>query len=703
MNEPDSFTIRIYNLPFTMPMTNSTPPLATKKPFTITTHGHERIDDYFWLREKTNPDVLAHLEAENAYMETQTAHLADLRETLYNEMVGRIKETDDSVPLPYGDYFYYTRTEQGKQYSIYCRKFQSLEADEQVLIDLNAVNDENDYPYLRMGVYEISPDHKLLAFGLDTTGAETYTIRFKVLETGELLDDVIEGAAGSAEWGDNNTFFYTTEQEGTKRSHKLHRHTLGTVQADDALLYHETDELFSVYVSKTRDERYLFLAIYSIESYEFHFLDASTPFEAFTIVEPRTPGLRYDVDHRDGTFYLVTNADNATNSKLVTAPVTAPGRANWTPMVAHREDVRLYSVELFSDYMVRYERANGLTQLVVYTFETDDEHIIDFPEPVYYAGVGSNANFESDIVRITYTSMVTPASTYDYNMASRERELKKQQPVLGGFESSDYTTERIFASAEDGKQVPISLVYRKDAWDGTPTTLHLYGYGSYGMTIDPTFSSSRVSLLDRGIVFAIAHVRGSQMLGRQWYDDGKFLNKRNTFTDFIACAKHLIALNYTAPDKMSMEGRSAGGLLMGAVLNMAPTLFKAAIAGVPFVDVVSTMLDETIPLTVGEFDEWGNPKDPEYYDYMLSYSPYDNVVAQDYPAILATAGLNDPRVAYWEPAKWVAKLRVTKTDDNPLLLKMQMGAGHFASSGRYDYLKDVAFDYAFLIDQLGVG
>ena len=679
------------------------PPVAEKRPFEITTHGHTRVDDYFWMREKTSPDLLAHLEAENAYMTAMTDHLAPLREKLYEEMVGRIKETDDSVPVREDDYYYYSRTEQGKQYGIHCRKPGSLDAAEEVLIDLNAINDANEFAYLSMGVYETSPDHKLLAYGLDTTGAETYTIRFKDLATGELLEDVIENAAGSAEWGDNNTFFYTTEQESTKRSDKLYRHALGTAQSDDVLVYHEPDELFNVSPYKTKDKQYLFVGSFGIETYEVHYLDAATPLADFQLFEARQHGVRYVVDHRDGLFYIVTNADGATNSKLMTCGADNPTRANWVELIPNRDDVKLYGVELFANYMVREERASGLTQLVVTDFRSDDTHTIDFPEPIYTVSAGANPDFNSETLRLNYTSMVTPASIFDYNMASRERELMKQQPVLGGFDSAEYKTERIFATADDGKQVPISLVYRKDAWDGsTPTTLHLYGYGSYGMTVDPIFSSNRISLLDRGLVFAIAHVRGSQMLGRHWYDDGKFLNKRNTFTDFIACAKHVIANGYTVPEKMSMEGRSAGGLLMGAVLNMAPELFKAAVAGVPFVDVVSTMLDETIPLTVGEFDEWGNPKDEEYYYYMLSYSPYDHVEAKDYPNILVTAGLNDPRVQYWEPAKWVARLRAMKTDDNVLIMKMHMGAGHFSSSGRYDYLKDIAFEYAFVLDQLGL-
>ena len=681
----------------------NTPPIAQKRPHEITTHGHTRTDDYFWLREKTNPEVIAHLEAENAYMEAQTAQPKALQQKLYDEMVGRIKETDDSVPVKESDYYYYSRTVEGKQYQIHCRKRGSLDAAEEVLIDLNAIWDANDFEYLRMGVYETSPDHTLLAYGLDTTGAETYTIRFKHLETGEHLDDVIENAAGSAEFVDNQTIFYTTEEESTKRSDKLLRHTLGTLQADDVLVYHEPDQLYSVYPYMTKDKQYLFTGSFGIETYEMWFLSAANSSAELTLMQAREEGIRYSAEHRNGLFYITTNADGATNNKLMTTSVDKPGREHWQPLIDHRPTVKLDGIDLFANHMVRYERENGLKTIQIESFVSAETHAVEMPESVYTISGGANPDFHTNMLRFGYTSLVTPSSTYDYNMDSREMELKKQQPVLGGYDSAEYTTYRIFASAEDGKQVPITIVHRKDAFDGTqPTFLHLYGYGSYGITVDPSFSSSRLSLLDRGMIFAIAHVRGSQIMGRKWYEDGKFLNKRNTFTDFVACALHLIEHKYTTPDLMSMEGRSAGGLLMGTVLNIAPHLFKAAIAGVPFVDVINTMLDESIPLTVGEFAEWGNPKDAEYYWYMLGYSPYDNVKAQRYPNLLVTAGLNDPRVQYWEPAKWVAKLRDTKTDDNTLLLKMIMGAGHFASSGRYDYLKDVAFDYAFLIDQLGM-
>ncbi|MGB1251288.1 MAG: S9 family peptidase [Candidatus Promineifilaceae bacterium] len=680
-----------------------TPPIADKRPHEITTHGHTRTDDYFWLREKTNPEVITHLEAENAYMEAQTAHTKDLQQTLYEEMVGRIKETDDSVPVKEGDYYYYSRTVEGQQYSIYCRKHGSLEADEEVLVDLNAIWDANEFKYLRMGVYETSPNHKLLAYGLDTTGAETYTVRFLNLETGEHLEDVIENAAGSAEFVNNTTLFYTTEEEDTKRSDKLFRHTLGTAQSDDVLVYHEPDQLYSVYPYMTKDKKYLFTGSFGIETYENWFVAADNSSAELTLMQPREEGIRYTVSHRNGLFYIVTNADDATNNKLMTTTPDAPSRDNWQVLIEHRSAIKLEGIDLFANFMVRYERENGLKTIQIQAFDTDETHAVTMPESVYTISGGANPDANSGTLRFSYTSMVTPSSTFDYDMVTREMELKKQQPVLGGYDSADYTTFRIFASAEDGKQIPISIVHRKDAFDGSqPTFLHLYGYGSYGITVDPTFSSARLSLLNRGMIFAVAHVRGSQIMGREWYEDGKFLNKRNTFTDFVACALHVIAEGYTTPDLMSMEGRSAGGLLMGTVLNIAPHLFKAAIAGVPFVDVISTMLDESIPLTTGEFAEWGNPMDAEYYWYMLGYSPYDNVKAQRYPNLLVTAGLNDPRVQYWEPAKWVAKLRDTKTDDNKLILKMIMGAGHFASSGRYDYLKDVAFDYAFLIDQLGM-
>lgn len=674
-----------------------TPPVAKKDPFEITTHDHTRTDDYYWMRGKEKPEVIAHLEAENGYAKAKMAHTEALQAALYEEMVGRIQETDSSVPAKRGGFYYYSRTVEGLQYPIYCRAEGAPDADEQVTLDLNEIDKASDSDYLVLGVSTISPNQKILAYGLDQDGSETYVIRFKNLETGALLADTIEGVAGSAVWGDDQTIFYTTEDDA-KRSDKLHRHTLGTAQSDDVMVFHEPDALYSVYPYKTNDDKYLGVISYGIEQHEAYYLDLADPTADLNLIQHREKGIRYDFEHRDGVFYIVTNADGASNSKVVTASASDPSRANWVDFVPHRPDVKLYGIDVFQNYIVRYERVEGIKQIVIMNLADGSEHQIEMHEPVYTTSGGTNLEFETDVLRFGYTSLTTPSSVYDYNMATKELTLMKQQPVLGGYDAESYVTDRIMATAEDGKQIPMSVVYKKGSWQGKPTNLHLYGYGSYGATIDPGFSLNRISLLDRGLVFVIAHVRGSQMLGREWYEDGKFLNKKNTFTDFIDCAKHLISAGYTTPDMMTMEGRSAGGLLMGAVLNMAPDLFMGAIAGVPFVDVITTMLDESIPLTVGEFDEWGNPKDPDYYDYMLSYSPYDNLEAKAYPHILVTAGLNDPRVAYWEPAKWVAKLRELKTDDNKLYMKMFMGAGHFSSSGRYDYLKDIAFEYAFLLD-----
>lgn len=678
------------------------PPVATRKPKELTLHNHTRIDPYFWLREKTNPEVIEYLEAENEYMEHIMAHTKDLQEKLYEEIVGRIQETDSSAPIKYGGYLYYTRTEKGKQYSIQCRKKGHKEAPEQILLDLNKIAQENNYAYLRLGVYKISPNHKTLAYSLDIDGAEDYTIYFQDMETGETLSDRIKGASYSLEWAnDNKTIFYSTQDEA-KRSDKLWRHSLGTSQNDDELTHHEKDELFNLYLGKTRDHKYLVLALGSIETTENHILEAGRPYDKFRLIHPRETGLRYYLDHHEGTFYIVTNTDDSKNNKIMTTPTINPEKGHWKEYIPHTADVKIDGADLFKKYMVVYERENGLRTIKVIDFTSDETHYIKFPEEVYTYYSGSNPEFDASTLRIHYTSLTTADSTIQYNLNTKEWTVVKMQQVLGGYDPADYETERIWAEADDGVRVPISLVYRKEAKMNGDNPCLLYGYGSYGSSVDPAFNSSRLSLVDRGFVFAIAHVRGGGELGRQWYDDGKFLNKKNTFTDFIACARHLIAEQYTNPEKLVAIGRSAGGLLMGAITNMAPELFKAVVAGVPFVDVVSTMLDESIPLTVSEFEEWGNPQDQDYYNYMLSYSPYDNVEAKNYPNLLVTAGLNDPRVQYWEPAKWVAKLRTIKTDNNKLIMKTFMGAGHFSSSGRYDYLKDTAFEYAFILDVFGV-
>ena len=679
-------------------MTIIQPPRAEKRPFEITTHGHTRQDPYFWMRDREDAALIPYLEAETAYMQAMMAHTEPLQKQLYDEILGRIQETDDSVPVKKDEYYYYSRTEEGKQYSIQCRKHLSLDAAEEILLDLNLYGEQ--FEYLSLGIFEISPDHKRLAFGLDTTGDETLTVSIKELATGEILSDQLVEVGESAEWLDNNTLLYATQDEA-KRADRIWQHRLGTAQSDDLLRYHEPDGRFSVYLGKTRDERYIVLSVDGIETTESYLLDTSDPKNQFRIVQPREEGIRYEVDHREGILYIVTNADGAKNHQLVTTSAETPGREHWQTLIPHRPDVMLYDVDLFANQMVRYERENALLTIHLTNFTSGETHAMTFPEPLYAVAAGGNPEYNTTSLRIIYTSFITPSTVYDYNMDSREWLLKKQEPVLGGYDPTLYKMERLWASAEDGTLIPISLHYRRDAWDGTtPVPLRLYGYGSYGMTIDPNFNSARLSLLDRGIIFATAHIRGSQIMGRQWYEDGKFLNKKNTFTDFIACAKHLIAQRYTTPAQMLAQGGSAGGLLIGAVINMAPELFHAAIAEVPFVDVINTMLDPTIPLTVREYDEWGNPEEPNYYDYMLSYSPYDNVTAQAYPNVLVTAGLNDPRVQYWEPTKWVAKLRDLKTDSNLLLLKMQMGAGHFSSSGRYDHLKDTAFLYAFILDQL---
>ncbi len=675
------------------------PPLAPVHPQKLTIHGHTRLDNYYWLRERDNPEVLAYLEAENAYTQAMMAHTQTLQETLYQEMVSRIQETDSSVPRRIGDNYYYTRTEVGKQYDIHCRKVGSLDAPEEILVDGNALATEQ--PYFKMGIFKPSPDQEILAYSTDTNGGERYTIYFKNLKTGEMLPDQIPHTSYAAEWAnDNRTLFYTVQNEEW-RNYQLRRHTLGTEATADPVIYQEDDALLSVYVDKSKDKQFIFLSVFGLEMSEEYFLDATAPYGRFTRIHPRQKGVRYFATHRQGVFYIRTN-ENAPNYKLMTAPVTNPAKSNWQEFIPHDPDRFLEDIALFAGHMAVYGRAHGLRTLQIYNFTTGETQDIAFPEPVYAYARGDNPEPDTNQLRFVYQSLTTADTTYDLDMDSFAWTFRKQLPVLGAYNAENYMTERIFATAADGTQVPISLVYRQGvACDGRAPCL-LYAYGSYGANSEPRFDQKRLSLLDRGFIFALAHIRGGQEMGRTWYDQGKWLNKKNTFTDFIACAEHLIAQHYTNHDRLAIMGRSAGGLLMGAVTVMRPDLFKAVIAGVPFVDVVSTMLDESIPLTIGEFDEWGNPKMKEYYDYMLSYSPYDNTTAQAYPNLLITAGLNDPRVQYWEPAKWTAKLRALKTDDNRLLLKTFMGAGHFSSSGRYDYLKDTAFEYAFILDILEI-
>lgn len=683
-------------------MSTPRPPSAAKRPKTITVHGDTRVDDYYWLREKTAPEVIAYLEAENSYTAQSMRHTKGLQSRLYEEMVGRIQETDTGAPVWNGGYLYYNRTEKGKQYAISCRRRGTMDAEEQVLVDLNAIVEEEKLKYLTMGFSKISPDHRLLAYSLDRDGNENFTIHFKDLVTGMHLPDRIVGAAYSAEWGnDCETLYYATQDEA-KRSDKLHRHVLGSDQADDELLCHEEDKLFSLGLSKTRDKRFLLMGLSSMETTEYHLIDAEDASASPRLIHPREKGLRYRPGHRDGYLYVVTNQGDAVNNKVVRVSASEPGVEGWEEYIPHRPSVKVEAVDLFEGHMVVHERRRGLKTMRVIDMETGESRPVMFPESVYTYMQGTNPVFESKKLRFNYTSLTTSMSAIDMYMETLEWTLVKRQPVLGGYDPEDYETERLYALAEDGASIPVSLVYRKGFRKDRGGPLILYGYGSYGASVDPAFNSNRLSLLDRGVAFAIAHVRGGGEMGRQWYEDGKFLKKRNTFTDYVACARHLVAEGYTDGDGLVAVGRSAGGLLMGAVTNMAPGLFRAVMAGVPFVDVVTTMLDESIPLTAGEYEEWGDPRDPEYYRYMLGYSPYDNVEAKEYPEMLVTAGLNDPRVQYWEPAKWVAKLRATKTDGNRLMLKTFMGAGHFSSSGRYDYLKDTAFEYAFILDALGL-
>lgn len=683
-------------------MTTPTPPVAPVKPVEFVNHGDQRVDNYFWLRERENPELLAYLEAENSYTKASLAHTEALQKELFAEMKGRIKETDESVPVEKDGFFYYRRTEEGKQYPIYCCKAGSLDAPEQILLDLNT--EAAGKAYMRLGNFAVSPDQRLLAYALDDNGSENYTLRVKNLETGELLPDEVAKTYYGLVWGNDNTTLYYTVLDASMRPYKLFRHRLSSDPSADELLYHEADESYFLSLYKTKSDRFVIAHLHSAVTQEVHLIDADDPSAQPRVVQPRVHEMEYGVDHhRDAAgnerLFITTNWE-ADNFRVMTAPVDAPGRENWQEFIPHRPAVYVDGVETFLDFLVVHEREAGLRQLRVQDLHSGDFHRIEQPEPVYTVSGGDNPNFASRVLRYNYTSLVSPPTVYDYQMDTRRREMKKQDEVKG-YNPDDYRAERVWATAADGVQVPVSLVYPKNiALDGSNPTL-LYGYGSYGASIDPSFSSSRVSLLQRGYVYAIAHVRGGGEMGRAWKEDGKFLKKRNTFTDFIAAAEHLIAAGYTRPGKLGAMGRSAGGLLMGAIANLRPDLFKAVIAGVPFVDVINTMLDPTIPLTVIEWEEWGNPAHPEYYAYMKSYSPYDNVEAKAYPAILATAGLNDPRVQYWEPAKWVALLRTRKTDDNPLLLKTNMGAGHGGASGRYDYLEETAFEYAFLLDQVG--
>ncbi len=664
-------------------------PTAKVVPRTTEIHGDTRVDNYSWLRDRSDPDVTAYLEAENSYTSEMMKPTEELQKQLYAELLGRVKEDDSSVPVKDGDWLYYTRTEKGKAYTIFCRKFRSAEAPEEIYLDANLLAEGQKY--FRIGNITQSPDANLLAYSTDLEGDEAYTIRVKDLCTGALLPDEIYNTYYTLEWAkDNRTFFYTVLDE-VKRPYRVYRHELGT--HSDTLVYQEDDPLFELDLARPLSREYIFLNIDSPLTSEVRYIRSDQPSAEFVPILPREHGVEYDVDHQGDSFYIRTN-HAAQNFRLLRTPI---GTIDLTEVIAGRPDRTIESVDVFRDYLVVSERERGLETIrIAQAGSLDTFSPVEFPEPVYTVSIAGNAEYDTKIVRFVYSSLVTPPSVIDYNMETGERELKKRYEVVG-YEPSQYQSERLFARAQDGVEVPISLVYRKGMQRNGENPMLLYAYGSYGATTDPGFGSDRLSLLDRGYIYAVAHIRGGGDMGKFWHDDGKLLTKRNTFTDFIACAEHLVGHGYTASERLSILGGSAGGLLVGAVVNMRPDLFHAVIAKVPFVDAVNTMLDPTIPLTIGEYEEWGNPEHHEFYRYILSYSPYDNVEPKRYPAMLVKAGLNDPRVAYWEPAKWVAKLRALKTDDHILLLKTNMGAGHFGPSGRYEGLRETAFDYAFLL------
>ena len=679
------------------------PPIARRLQTVNTFHGHRLTDDYAWLREKTSPEVIAFLEQENAYTSAVMKPTQELQAKLYDEMLSHIKETDVSVPFRDKDYFYYSRTEQGAQYPIYCRKHGSLEAEEKVMLDMNqlAVGEA----FMALGALTVSDDGNLLAFSTDTTGFRQYTLHIKDLRTGEVLADQAQ-RVGSVVWAaDNRTLFYSVEDEETKRQFQLYRHVLGEPQDTDALVYEEADERFNLGGGRTRDGKYIVLESASHTTSEERFLPAADPQGHWTLIEPRRENIEYSSDHRDGLWYIRVN-DTARTFRLVTVPVATPGRADWRELLAHREDVMLEDLELFQSFAVLVERSNGLPHMKVRFFDdqgafTGPSPEIAFPEPTYSAHPHVNREFVTGTFRYGYQSLVSPTSVYEYNVGTGQSTLLKELEVPGGFDRSLYRSERLFASAPDGTRIPVSIVYRRDKKGNGTNPLYIYGYGSYGYSLPVGFSSNRLSLLDRGFVLAYAHIRGGGDMGKPWHDAGRLMNKMNTFTDFIAVTEYLTAHGYGNSGGVAMEGGSAGGLLMGAVANMRPDLYRAVISHVPFVDVMNTMLDPTLPLTIGEYEEWGDPNQPDAFAYMLRYSPYDNLDRKAYPAMLVKTSLHDSQVMYWEPAKYVAKLRTLKTDDHLLLLETNMSAGHGGASGRYDYLKEIALDYAFLLQELG--
>ncbi|MEM6877364.1 MAG: S9 family peptidase [Bacteroidota bacterium] len=687
------------------------PPMAEQQPYEMTLHGHTRVDDYFWMRltddqkmaetpDDQTQQVLDYLNAENDYFDQMMAHTEDLQETLFEEMKGRIKEDDSSVPYTRRGYVYQTRYETGQEYPIYSRYEGSMEADEEVMLNVNDMAE--GYEFFSVGGLSVSLDNRYIAYGVDTLSRRIYDIYVKDLETGEMLEDFIPATTGRATWSaDGKYLFYTVKEPVSLRSYRVMRHEIGTPASEDVIVFEETDETFSTYVYRTKSDKYLVIGSYQTLSSEIQILEADNPTGEFRMFQPRERGLEYNVAHYGDEFYVRTNLD-AQNFRLMKTPADATSKENWTEVIPHRDDVLLEDMEIFQNYLVLGERIAGITEIRVMPWE-GEEYYIEFPEAAHLAYTTTNLEFNTDKLRLGYMSMKSPSSVYDFNMVTQEMELLKEQPVLGGFDRDNYKTERVMSVSRDGVEVPLSIVYHKDTPTDGSAPLLLYGYGSYGASMEPSFSSTRLSLLDRGFIYVIAHIRGGEEMGRHWYEDGKLLKKKNTFTDFVDAGKWLLDNGYTTQDRLFAMGGSAGGLLMGAVLNMEPDLWAGVVAAVPFVDVVSTMLDETIPLTTGEWDEWGNPKDAEYYEYILSYSPYDQVRETAYPPVLVTTGLHDSQVQYWEPAKWVAKLRTHNTSEGgPILLQTNMDAGHGGASGRFKSLHDRARDYAFLIDLAGL-
>ena len=677
-------------------------PIAKKIAHELEKHKDVRIDNYFWMKDREHPEVTDYLNAENEYCDSQMAHTKKFQKDLFEEMKGRIKEDDASVPYKYNGYWYITKFEKGKDYPIYTRKEESLENPEELLFDCNTMAEGHDY--FKLAGLSISPDNKKVSYGIDTTGRRNYTIHIKNIKTGEVAKDRILNTTGSSSWAnDNKTLFYSKKDEVTLRAYQIYKHQLGQKENEDELIFQEGDDTFGVAVYKSKSRKYIIIACYSTLTNEYHILNADNPNGKFEVFQPRVRGLEYSISHYKDHFYILTNKDKATNFKLMKCGENDRAIANWKEVIAHRADTLIENIDIFKDYLVVSERSNGLNEIRIKRWDNSQDYYLPFDNETYTAYTGTNVDFDTELLRYGYNSMTTPSSIIEFNMRTKTQKVLKEQEVLGGkFRKENYTSERIWTTADDGTKIPMSVVYKKGIKKDGSNPLLQYAYGSYGSTVDPYFSSVRLSLLDRGFIYVICHVRGGEYLGRQWYEDGKLLKKKNTFLDFIACSIHLIKERYTSSNHLYAMGGSAGGLLMGVISNKASELYNGIVAAVPFVDVITTMLDDSIPLTTGEYDEWGNPNDKLYYDYIKSYSPYDNVEAKDYPNMLVTTGLHDSQVQYWEPAKWVAKLRDMKTDSNKLYLKTNMDAGHGGASGRFESLKETAEEFAFLLDLEGI-